>query len=85
MGRMTGSSTLASTLRAVMSGLEHAYGEEGAGRPPFPSLDMWANLLRVVPPAGIDRREFPAMVRLSKRAVRTRVSTAVRQSPIGPH
>jgi len=61
-----------------MGGLEQACAEQGAGRPPVPSLDMWANLLRVLTPAGIDRRELPAAVRLSKRAVRTRVSTAVR-------
>jgi hypothetical protein len=78
IGRMTVSSPLPSGLHAVLLGLERAYTEEGAGRPSVPSLDLWANLLRAVDPAGIDRRELPAILRLSKRAVRTRVSTVVR-------
>jgi hypothetical protein len=75
---MTVSSPLPSVLHAVLHGLERAYIEEGAWSPPDPSLDLWANLLRAVDPAGINRRELPAILRLSKRAVRTRVSTAVR-------
>ncbi len=51
---------------------------EGAGRPPLPPLDLWANLLRVVSPAGIHRSHLPSLLRLSKRAFRTRLATAVR-------
>jgi hypothetical protein len=45
----------------------------------MPSLDEWANLLRVLDRGGIDRRELPGLTRLSKRALRTRVSLAVRR------
>lgn len=75
---MAVSSPLQSLLFAVLRGLERAYVEEGAGCATVPSLDLWANLLRAVDPPGIDHRELPAILRLSKRAVRTRVSTAVR-------
>jgi len=75
---MTASLPLPSLLLAVLSGLERAYTDEGAGSSPIPSLDLWANLLRAVNKAGIDRRELPAMLRLSKRAVRSRVSLAAR-------
>lgn len=71
-------SSLPSLLHGALDGLELIYSEEGAGKHPFPSLDLWANLLRGVDRAGIDRRELPSILRLSKRAVRTRVSTAVR-------
>jgi hypothetical protein len=77
IGRMTISSPVPSALQAVLHGLEGAYAE-CAGRPTGSSLDLWANLLRAVDPAGIDRGELPAILRLSTRAVRTRVSTAVR-------
>lgn len=75
---MTASLPLPSLLLAVLSGLERAYTGEGAGSSPIPSLDLWANLLRAVNKAGIDRRELPAMLRLSKRAVRSRISLAAR-------
>jgi hypothetical protein len=78
IGRMTVSSPLPFLLHAVLRELERAYTEEGAGRPMVPSLELWANLLRVLDAAGIDHRELSAILRLSKRAVRTRVSTAVR-------
>ena len=84
--RMTVSSPLPSALHAVLRGLERAYREAGAGgssvpspavpSPAVPSLDLWANLMRVVGPVGTDRRELPVILRLSKRAVRTRMSTA---------
>jgi len=45
----------------------------------MPSLDGWANLLRVLDLAGVDRRELPRLTRLSKRAVRVRMSAAVRR------
>lgn len=76
---MSVSSPLPSALQAVLRVLECTYTEEVAGRPPVPSLDPWANLLRAVDPAGVDRRELPVILRLSKRAVRTRVSAAVRR------
>ncbi len=76
---MTVSSRLPSLLHAALRGMERTYTEEGAGKPPVPPLDLWANLLRAVDPAGIDCRELPSILRLSKRAVRTRVSAAVRR------
>ena len=75
---MTVSSPLPLLLQAALREIERMYTEGGAGKPPFPSLDLWANLLRAVDPAGIDRRELPSILRLSNRAVRTRVSMAVR-------
>jgi hypothetical protein len=75
---MTASSTLPSLLWNIIGGLEHEYANQGAGMSLLPPLEMWANLLRAVNQAGIDRRELPATLRLSKRAVGTRVSTALR-------
>ncbi len=45
----------------------------------MPSLDEWANLLRVLDLGGIDRRDLQRLTRLSKRALRSRVSAAVRR------
>ena len=75
---MTTSATLPSLLCNVLSGLEQVYIEKGAGRVGMPSLDQWANLLRVLGNTAIDQRELPALLRLSKRAVRSRISSAVR-------
>lgn len=58
--------------------LEQAYTVQGADRSGMPSLDLWANLLRVMNAQGTAHREIPALVRLSKRAVRTRIATAIR-------
>ena len=44
----------------------------------MPSLDHWANLLRALDGAGTDRRGLPAFLRLSRRAVRSRVLSAAR-------
>ena len=76
---MTALSTLPSLLWNVIGGIEQEYTNEGAGKTLLPPLGMWANLLRAVNQAGTDRRELPATLRLSKRAVRTRASTAIRQ------
>jgi hypothetical protein len=75
---MNGPVSLPSLLRAVLGGLERAYIEEGAGGDGMPSLDLWANLLRALDNAGIDRSELPVILRLSKRALRSRVSTVAR-------
>ncbi len=76
--RVTDSSPLPSSLNGVLRGLERNYIEQGAGSPGVPSLDLWANLLRAIDPARTDR-ELPVVLRLSKRAVRTRMSTVVRR------
>ena len=55
--------TLPTLLWAVLGALERAYIDEGAGVGPMPSLDQWANLIRVIGSAGTDLRELPAMVR----------------------
>jgi hypothetical protein len=70
------SDTLPSLLWAALDGLERAYVDEGAGR--MPSLEQWANLLRVLDDRGVRYRELPALLRLSKRAVRSRLSSAIR-------
>ena len=75
---MTASSRLPSLLWNVIGGIEQEYANEGAGKASLPPLDIWANLLRAVSQAGTEFRELPATLRLSKRAVRTRMSTALR-------
>jgi hypothetical protein len=49
----------------------------------MPSLDLWANLLRALETAGTDRGKLPMTLRLSKRALRSRVSTAARYGWVG--
>jgi hypothetical protein len=73
-------SALPSLLWNVFWGLEREYANEGAGTALLPPLDMWANLLRVVNQTGIDRRALSTCLRLSKRAVRSRLSMAVRHA-----
>ncbi len=75
---MTAQPALPSLLWNVLSGLEQAYTVQGAGHRGLPSLDLWANLLRAINAQGTDLREIPTLVRLSKRAVRTRIATAIR-------
>jgi hypothetical protein len=75
---MSASATLPSLLWTALDGFERAYIKEGAGRDGTPSLDHWANLLRCLDDAGTDRRELPGILRLSKRAVRSRVASAAR-------
>jgi len=72
------SATFPSLLWTALGDLERAYIDEGAGIGPMPSLDQWANLLRAIGSGGTNLRELPAMVRLSKRAVRLRLSLAAR-------
>ncbi len=76
---MEGSASLPLLLWTVLDGLEQAYVREGAGHYGMPPLDLWANLLRAIDESGIERSELPAVLRLSKRAVRTRIATAVRR------
>lgn len=71
-------SALPTLLWTVLKVLEWAYAEEGLLGGKMPSLDLWANLLRVLNETGTDLRELPQILRLSKRAVRSRVATAVR-------
>lgn len=71
--------TLHSLLRVTLDGLESVYVAEGAGCAGMPSLDGWANLLRAIDDTGADVRELPAALRLSRRAVRTRVESARRR------
>ncbi len=61
---MTLSATLPSLPWNVLSGLERDYIAEGAGKDEMPSLDQWANPLRVLRATGIDYRELPALLRL---------------------
>jgi hypothetical protein len=76
---MGASATLPLLLWTVLRGLEQAYVAEGAGSGHMPSLDQWANLLRALDESGIDRRDLPAILRLSKRAVRSRLLSAARK------
>jgi hypothetical protein len=73
------STTLPSLLRVALDWLEREYVTEGAGRDGIPSVDGWANLLRVLDLGGVDRRELPTLTRLSQRAVQGRVSAAARR------
>ncbi|MGH9617062.1 MAG: hypothetical protein ACRD28_10005 [Acidobacteriaceae bacterium] len=75
---MTGPSTLPSLLWEALRTLDEEHSRQGAGTLYIPSLELWSNLLRAINQTGIDRRELPAILRLSKRAVRSRVSTATR-------
>ncbi len=76
---MEPSASLPSLFWTVLHSLEQAYAVEGAGRDGMPTLDLWANLLRAIDESGIERSELPAVLRLSKRAVRTRIAAAVRR------
>lgn len=70
--------TLPELLWSVLNDVARACQAEGAVGPRMPSLDLWANLLRVLGHEAVDLRQLPAALRLSKRAVKTRVATAVR-------
>lgn len=70
--------TLPALLWTTLKGLEKAHIDEGAGTGEMPSLDLWANLLRALIGAGADLRELPRVLRLSKRAVRSRLLSAAR-------
>lgn len=65
-------------LATILRGLERAYIHAGAGRAGIPSLDLWFNLLRTLDESGVDRSGLPTSLRISKRALRTRISTAKR-------
>ena len=73
-----GAVDLPSLLWANLTALEQIYQEHGAGSQGMPNLDLWANLLRALDPAGCEHRDLPRVLRLSKRAVRTRLAWAVR-------
>src|SRR5579863_1609272 len=72
------SDTLPSLLWIALDGLERASVDEGAGCDRMPSLEQWANLLRILDHRGVHYRELRALLRLSKRAVRSRQSSAIR-------
>ncbi len=76
---MSATITLPGLLWMVLNALERFYIEQGAGTALTPSLDLWANLLRVVDRAGVSSSELPTALRLSKRAVRSRLSLAIRR------
>jgi hypothetical protein len=67
-----------SLLWANLTSLVQIYIDHGAGGNAMPNLDRWANLLRALDPAGIALRDLPRALRLSKRALRTRLSWATR-------
>lgn len=75
---MSDPATLPSLLWTVLGGLEHAYTRQAAGFPGMPSLDLWANLLRVMDEVGTDEKVLPSILCLSRRAVKTRLALAVR-------
>jgi hypothetical protein len=76
---VTASRTLPSLLHTSLSWLELVYADQGFGRGGMPSLDEWANLLRVLDLVGIERRDLQRRTRLSRRALRSRVSAATRR------
>ena len=70
--------TLPSLLWTLLTKLEQSYSDQGATRDGMPSVDLWSNLLRCLHESGTDRGALPALVRLSTRAVRTRIAFGVR-------
>jgi hypothetical protein len=78
LNNMGDSKPLPLLLGTVLHDLERAYIQTGAERPGIPSLDLWFNLLRVLDESGVERSGLPTSLRLSKRAVSTRISTAKR-------
>lgn len=75
---MAASAPLPSDLWHVLKALEQAYAAEGAPGERMPPLDLWANLLRAVNENPTSLRALPATLRLSKRAVNSRITTASR-------
>jgi hypothetical protein len=63
----------------MLDGLDQAHRDHGAGVGTIPSLEHWANLLRVIDQDGAERRELPRLLRLSRRAVRSNISAAERK------
>jgi DNA-binding MarR family transcriptional regulator len=78
-------STLPTRLGAVLRRIEGFYVEAGGDGIHLPSLDLWANLLRVIDEQGVDSRALPELLRLSKRAVKTRLATAIRRGFVEQH
>ncbi|HUZ59356.1 MAG TPA: hypothetical protein VMU83_11290 [Hanamia sp.] len=75
---MSASETLPSLLATVLGRLEQIFIDEGGGGKEMPSLDLWANLLRVLDDVGTDSHALPMMVSLSKRALQLRMKAAMR-------
>ena len=71
--------SLISALSTALRELERAYILERDQFDGIPTIDEWANLLRVLGSTPTDNPKLPAMVRLSKRAVRSRVLSALRK------
>jgi hypothetical protein len=70
---------LPSLLWTVLSSLEQVHIAQGSGVDGMPSLDQWSNLLRALDTTGVPQRDLPMSLRLSKRAVRARLSIALRR------
>lgn len=68
----TGLSTtpLPTLLSRALVAFEQEYDQLAAGERPAPHLGVWANVLRVVPEAGLDLRDLGRRAILAKRAVR---------------
>lgn len=71
--------SLPSLLWHALGDLERAHTLCGAGRGSLPSLERWANALRVLDEGGTARQTLPTSLRLSKRAVRSRIAAAIRE------
>jgi hypothetical protein len=65
-------------LSQALATVTHEYEQRGASSVSLPTLAVWSNVLRPVGD-GIDLRKLPAEARLSKRAVRAAVSSAVKR------
>lgn len=57
-------------LSHALCAFEDGYRQAVGGNPALPSIGLWANLLRAVPDAGLDRRDLPARTVLSVRGAR---------------
>ena len=73
------STSLPSLLWKALGNLERHYNVCGAGSATMPSLDMWANLLRVLSMEGANCQELAPLLRLSTRAVRLRIHASIRR------
>lgn len=57
-------------LSHALCAFENDYRQSAGDSPDLPSMGLWANVLRAIPDAGLDRRELPKRTILSLRGMR---------------
>ena len=65
-------------LSVAVEGLRREFDKTAKDQSAALSLDVYANLLRVIPDAGLDVREIPKLARTSKRTVKWNITVAQR-------